>query len=275
MTGESGGLPALAAGRVDSHAHVFRADLRFAAGSRYVPDRDARAEDYLGVLDGAGIAAALLIQPSFLGLDNSYMLEAIAQAPQRFRGVAVVAPEISGDALAALAAAGIVGVRVNLIGLRLPDFDAAPWPDFLARVGAAGLHVEVQAEGDAWLALLPGLARLQAPLVIDHMGRVASTRTPEFRAILNAAARPGTWVKLSGPYRFAADAKDAAAALLDRAGAARLLWGSDWPWTQHPEIARYADTLAWLEHWVPDERRRRAILEHNPRRLMTGPHCQT
>src|SRR5687768_9551258 len=107
MTGERGGLPALGAGRIDCHAHVFRADLRFAAGSRYAPTADARAEDYLGVLDAAGIAAALLIQPSFLGTDNSYMLEAIARAPQRFRGVAVVAPDIMANELAALAAAGI------------------------------------------------------------------------------------------------------------------------------------------------------------------------
>ncbi len=48
-----------------------------------MPDRrrapcgyDATPEDYLGMLDANHIAHGVLIQPSFLGADNSYLVAA-------------------------------------------------------------------------------------------------------------------------------------------------------------------------------------------------------
>jgi predicted TIM-barrel fold metal-dependent hydrolase len=76
------------------------------------------------------------------------------------------------------------------------------------------------------------------------------------------------WVKASGPYRFAASAKTVLERLIDVAGTERLLWGSDWPWTQHPEITDYAVTRRWLDEWIADAAVRAQILIANPRRLL-------
>ncbi|WP_350340910.1 amidohydrolase family protein, partial [Escherichia coli] len=64
----------------------------------------------------------VLIQPSFLGTDNSYMVSGLRQAPERLRGIAVLAPEAEAGTMRDLAGAGVVGLRLNLIGKPDPAF---------------------------------------------------------------------------------------------------------------------------------------------------------
>ena len=75
---------------VDSHAHIFRQDLPMVANRRYSPDYDALVEQYLEHLDRFGLSHGVLIQPSFLGTDNHFMVAALQRFPERLRGVAVV-----------------------------------------------------------------------------------------------------------------------------------------------------------------------------------------
>ncbi len=58
---------------IDSHAHVLKRGLKLAPSVRDAPDHDATHEDCIKVLDTNGISDAVLIQPSFLGTDNSHM----------------------------------------------------------------------------------------------------------------------------------------------------------------------------------------------------------
>ncbi|MGC0239582.1 amidohydrolase family protein [Arthrobacter sp. SD76] len=81
------GLPP---GAIDTHAHIFEPTLTTATGARYVPDYAATLDQYLDVLTVHGVDRGVLVQPSFLGSDNSYLLSALATAPDRLRGVVVV-----------------------------------------------------------------------------------------------------------------------------------------------------------------------------------------
>src|SRR4051794_17112495 len=81
-------------GPVDCHAHVFTRALTMAPDARFLPEADAPIESYLALLDAHAIAGGVLVQPSFLGTDNGYLLAAVARAPERLRAVAVVAPTI-------------------------------------------------------------------------------------------------------------------------------------------------------------------------------------
>src|ERR1019366_6879976 len=83
--------------RIDSHTPVFRQDLTMVLGRRYTPDYDATLKDLFSHLDANGLEQAVLVQPSFLGTDNSYLLQAIAEAPRRLRGIAMVAPDVRDD----------------------------------------------------------------------------------------------------------------------------------------------------------------------------------
>lgn len=247
-----------------------------AANARYRPSTDAPLETYLRLLDGEGLDGegldgGVLVQPSFLGTDNRHLVYCLRLAAGRLKGIAVVAPEIDSHELDRLAIAGVVGIRLNLVGRPLPRLDEEPWPGLFQRLAARRWQVEIHAESAAWPALLPALCRAGVPIVIDHFGRPEARlgrSCPGFQALLAAMVEAPIYVKLSGPYRFGAEAaQDCATALLDRVGPSRLVWGSDWPWTQQPPGLTYGQTLAWLEDWVADASARRAILVDTPRAL--------
>ena len=259
------------ASRIDCHAHVFTRDCRLAADRRYTPDYEAPLANYLAMLDRHGMSHGVLVQPSFLGSDNSHLLESLRSAPGRLRGVAVVDPEVSDEELESMTAAGVVGVRLNLIGLDDPA-DAARHCDrnLLRRLARRGWHVEIHARGAVMAVALDRALAADAPVVIDHFGLpdpALGRNDPGFGAVLGLAGYPALWVKLSGPYRFALDADPIAETLVDAFGGARLLWGSDWPWTQYEAGRNYSACLAWLDKWVPERAARDAILGANPARL--------
>ncbi len=124
------------------------------------------------MLDRNGMARGVLIQPSFLGTDNGYMVSALRSAPERLRGIAVLAPEAETAALRDLAEQGVVGLRLNLIGRPDPDFAGAVWRAHLARVADLGWQIEVQAEARRLARLLPPLVEAGVPVVVDHFGRI-------------------------------------------------------------------------------------------------------
>ncbi|MCA3865811.1 MAG: amidohydrolase family protein, partial [Burkholderia sp.] len=133
--------PAVAA--VDAHAHVFAHGLPLAPVVRHAPDYDATLDTYIAHLAEHGITHAVLVQPSFLGTDNTFFVDVLRRYPRRFRGVAMVDPAISDHDLDALHRAGVVGMRLNLVGLPIPDFGEPAWRALFARINALGWHVEI------------------------------------------------------------------------------------------------------------------------------------
>ena len=65
---------------IDTHAHVFRQGLALADTRRHTPDYDATLTQYLALLDAHGVARGVLVQPSFLGTDNSHLVAALRAA---------------------------------------------------------------------------------------------------------------------------------------------------------------------------------------------------
>src|SRR5262249_27567275 len=102
-------------GACDSHTHVIpESNWKLAPGANYTPS-PAPAPVHLAMLDALGLERGIVVQPSIFGTDNAAVVDAIAQAPQRLRGVAVVDPAITDNALQALHAQGIRGVRFNVM----------------------------------------------------------------------------------------------------------------------------------------------------------------
>ncbi|MDP9931918.1 putative TIM-barrel fold metal-dependent hydrolase [Variovorax paradoxus] len=269
-------MPPAAITAIDSHAHVFAHGLPLAATRRHAPDYEATLAEYLALLDAHGISHGVLVQPSFLGLDNSFLLGALRACPGRLRGVAVVDPTADDAMLHAMAEAGICGIRLNLVGLPLPDFSRPEWHRLFVRARALGWHVELHRESRDLELAAQAVLDAGCALVVDHFGRPASAPAiadEGFAWLLGAAASGRIWVKLSAAYRnwpaatTGTAARDAARALLKAFGPGRLVWGSDWPHTQHREVANYAATHAALADWVPDETARRRILVDTPAQL--------
>jgi predicted TIM-barrel fold metal-dependent hydrolase len=271
---DAGGGAAIAG--VDTHGHVFLRAATMIEGRRYTPSYDATLGDYLGMLDGNGMSHGVLVQISILGTDNSLLLEALRREPDRLRGIVVVPPEISENELHELDRMGVVGVRLNLIGLPNPDLARPEWREHLRRLADLGWQVEVQAESWRLPLILPPLLDAGVRIVVDHFGRpdpALGVADPGFRSLLGLAGTGRVWVKLSGAYRNGAQheretlASAAAEELLRAFGARRLVWGSDWPHScfEQPGLAGAA-RLA-LDRWVPCEADRRAVLIDTPAAL--------
>jgi predicted TIM-barrel fold metal-dependent hydrolase len=221
---------------VDTHAHVFLKSLPMVADRRYTPDYDAPLSDYLAELDRAGIAHGIVVQPSFLGTDNSFLLDCLAAAAGRLKGVAVIDPNTADSELDRLDRSGIVGIRYNLLGKDPSLLLTGEHQDLIRQVSRRNWFVEVQVEGQSLPFVLDAIRDLESPIVIDHFGKPdprLGLNCPGFRRLLGAGPQGNVYVKMSAPYRLGVRNFAPYADWLFRfLGAERLLWGSDWPWTQ-------------------------------------------
>ena len=259
--------------RVDTHAHVFHRGLPLTPGHRHAPQQDALLPDLLALFDAHGVTHGLLTAPSFLGTDNSYLLAALASAPRRLRASVIVDEGSEPAALHGMARLGVVGIRLNMLQRAdLPDLRSPRWRRLLETVAALDWHVEIYVEGARLQRLLLPALEVGAKVVIDHFGSPTASlglRCPGFHGLLEAIQAGRTWVKLSAPYRLAGvDPAPCAAALLAAGGPQRLLWASDWPWTQNSAGMTYGKCLDWLEQWVPVGAQRDIILGETPRTLL-------
>ena len=233
---------------VDTHVHVVaRDEARFplrpsGVGSQWFREHPVSAEEYLLIATAAGVDRAVLVQAhGAYGSDNSYVLDALRVAPERWVGVVIVDPA-SADAPARLrqlaAAPGCAGVRLFGIGAEPPtwfdgDVGAALWDtaiDLDLRIVATLLTPELP-RLDAMLARHPGV-----PVVLDHCGFPdlhGGLAFPGLEPVLALAEHPALHLKVTSHVLEGAGA--AAGAFVERLaatfGAERLVWGSDYPQT--------------------------------------------
>lgn len=261
---------------IDCHAHVFRRDLPMPDRRRAPSGYDATPEDYLRKLDENKMSHGVLIQPSFLGTDNSYLVSALRKYPQRLRGVAVVDPTISVAGLDVLQAAGVVGIRLNLVGLPTPDFSSAAWRNLLAEIKARHWQVEVHRAAQELPPVIDPLIQSGLNVVVDHFGRPdgkTGVDDPGFRYLLRLGSTRKVWVKLSAAYRNGSGGSGEATALKampmlkSSFGLDRLIWGSDWPHTLFESKADYASQRSLLDIWLPDAVERAIVLRDTPSKL--------
>ena len=260
-----------AAGGVDTHAHVFHRNLPFVPNRRYTPDYDAYPEQYLATLDANQIARGVIIPISILGTNNDYTVQSIAMSAGRLKGLAVVDPGIAFDKLEALDRAGIVGIRLNLIGKPVPNVATGAWRELVSQCKKLNWQIEVYDDAERLPTILKPLVDAGVNVVVDHFGKPSSklgVDDPGFKYLLGMGSTRQVWVKLSAPYRSSnAIASAAAPQLLRALGPERLMWGSDWPHTGFEGKVAYAELKSQLEKWIPDAAQRRIVLEDTPVKL--------
>lgn len=264
----------------DTHAHVMGPAARYDYSSArvYTPP-DCLPAQYRHMLDTLGVERAVLIQPSVYGSDNAAMLDAMKADPQRLRGVAVVDPAIGDAELKQMDAAGIRGVRVNIVDVKdrkpgtLPMDHLRP---LAARIKPMGWHMEFLMHANEFPDLDKTFADFPVPIVLGHLGYMKGnpgTGDPGFQALLRLMQAGKAWVKLTGPYRISAQPLPHAdtipyAHALIKANAAQVIWGSDWPHVMHKgQMPNDGDLTDLLLDWVPDEKQRGQVLVGNPARL--------
>ncbi|MGH8662567.1 MAG: amidohydrolase family protein [Burkholderiales bacterium] len=265
----------------DTHAHIMGPKARYAyAPARIYTPPDCLLPDYLRMLATLGVERAVLVQPSVYGTDNTVMLEAMKAAGSRFRGVAVVAETVPDAELKRLDAAGVRGVRVNIVDVKDRKPGTLPMDALkrlARRVAPLGWHMEFLMHADEFPDLDRAFAGFPVDIVLGHLGYMKTDKgigNAGFQALLRLMKAGRAWVKLTGPFRITtagvlpyADVVPYARALIE-ANPERVIWGTDWPHviikTPMPNDGDLADLLS---DWIPDPKLREQVLARNPARL--------
>jgi 2-pyrone-4,6-dicarboxylate lactonase len=261
----------------DCHAHVCGPPTKYPyAAQRIYTPCDCLVADYEHLLDVLGVARAVLVQPSFYGADNGAMLAAMRAARRPMRGVAVVGDDVADRELEALHAAGIRGVRFNIVDLAhgKGELPLARIKTIAARIKPLGWHIEFLMHVDECPDLDRKFDELGVDVVFGHLGYVRTDKglaDPGFQALLRLLKAGRAWVKLTGPYRISTmgaphpDTTPFVHALMD-AAPTRVVWGSDWPHVKAAwsvPMPKDADLADLMMEWVPDPALRRQVLVDN------------
>jgi len=256
---------------VDTHFHVFEAH-QAQPGARYTPTYSAALAAWQAAAIPLGVQRGVLVQTSFMGTNNALLARTLAQHRDTLRGIAVVEPTADGQTLEPLHRLGVRGIRLNLAGM---SHDMSVWSDAHAlwdAMAALNWHLELHTDSGRLPEVLKSLPAA-LPLVIDHMGKpkTVSAGDASVRAITARMQLTQMHVKLSGAYRLSGlDAGALARLWLAELGPNRLLWGSDWPCTNHEAQADYPALRLALEGWLQDTTVAKAVLVDNPARLYWG-----
>lgn len=237
---------------IDAHVHVWTPDVTMyplAAGYEasamqppsFTPHR------LLELARPAGVERVVLIQMSFYGFDNSYMLDTIKQFEGVFSGVAVVdenAPDLR-DTVRQLAGRGVRGFRIRP-GKR-------PVEEWIGSRGMAALWKAAAENGQAICPLInpETLANIEwmcgrfpdNTVVIDHFARIGADgqiRETDLVRLCRLAKFENTCVKTSAFYALGKkrapylDLVPMIRRLYDAFGPERLMWATDCPFQNVP-----------------------------------------
>lgn len=232
--------------------------------------------DYKKLQSTLGLNRCVLIQPMGYGLDNACILDALSQAQGSARAIVSLAPKTSMQRLTQLAAAGVVGVRFQLVQ---GDIGAMTWanlPRIAREIADLGWHINLQMDGRLFPEREALLRELACPVVIDHTGKFlepAQVGDEAFTSLRRLLDTGRFHIKLSAPYETSRvgppDYSDVGllAKALARDYTERCLWASNWP---HPTQALRPDEsqlLQLLDEWAPTRQARTKILCENPATL--------
>ena len=259
---------------IDAHVHLF--DTLRPGGVPWpeksdVIYRPALPDGYAAIARPFGVVGAIAIEASPLREDNDWVLRLIAEHPIIVGLVGDLvpgSPEFARDLERLAANPFFLGIRCGNLWNRDLFADAGN-SDFIAglrRLASAGLVMD-SANPDP--RLIEAILRVsqQVPelrIVIDHLPHAAlpgsEAALREYEAHLKeVSANPRVFVKLSeipvlidgrvpsavGYYRHKLDA------LWDLFGEERVLFGSDWPNSDH--VAPYAKTFAIVRAYVREK----------------------
>jgi 2-pyrone-4,6-dicarboxylate lactonase len=263
-------------GACDAHFHVFGPANKFPyAPNRTFTPHDAPKEKLFELHRLLGFERGLFVHSSCHGSDHSVLLDMLAAANGRYRGVALLRAETPKPEIERLHAAGVCGVRFHFfshLGSPTPPDDIRT---VIRAVAPLGWHIAIHVGGQGVLDYYDFIASIDAPVVIDHIGRIEVDEGPDgkaFTALRRLLDRGNVWVKLSGldriskqspPYR---DAVPFARCLAEQAPQ-RVVWGSDWPHPNHTAVPNDGMLVDRIPDIATDAKTRQLMLVENPAKL--------
>jgi predicted TIM-barrel fold metal-dependent hydrolase len=236
-------------GFIDAHVHVWTPDTAHYPLARGYKREDMKPpsftpEELFRHAKPAGVDRINLIQMSFYGFDNRYMLDMMALYPEVFVGTAVIDPlaDAPDTLMAELAKKRVRAFRIHPALSKLPP---ARW---LQPAGYAKMFEAGRKNNQAMSCLiapdaLPELDRMSrkfpdTPVIIDHLCRIGldgTIRDQDVDALCAMAEHKRVLVKVGAFYALGKKRPPYTdlAPLIQRVvrafGARRCMWESDCP----------------------------------------------
>jgi 2-pyrone-4,6-dicarboxylate lactonase len=261
----------------DSHFHVFGPHDKFpyAANRPFTPP-DAPKEELFRLHEFLGFERGVFVQSTCHGSDNSVLVDLLAAGKGRYRGSALIDPNTPDAEVERLDEAGVRGVRLHFFGNHLgPPQRREDVLRILEKVAPYGWHIQIHTGGQGVVDLYEFITSIEAPVVIDHIGRIdiaEGLKGKAFSVLRRLLDRGNIWVKLSGTDRISKEKypyADAIAFPRDLAAHApeRVVWGTDWPHPNHNAVPNDGELVDLIAEIAPDARTRQRMLVDNPARL--------
>ena len=273
---EQRGEAASEVGFVDAHVHVWpKVSDDYPLASEYKPNdvvpNSFTPSELFNTCRPSFVQRVVLIQMSFFGFDNRYMLDSIAQYPKYLAGVAIVDHQAKdvAEVMTNLRAKGVRGYRLYANAANVAGWGSTP-----------GIHTMFSAAAQTNQSIcllsdpeaLPGIDAMMAKypdttVVIDHFSRIGmkgDVSKSDLENLCRLARFRNVYVKTSAFYALGSkkspykDLLPMIRTLRDAFGAKRLMWGSDCPYqVQAPHT--YGDSIALIrDHadFLSDEEKR-------------------
>ena len=238
----------LEGGFIDAHVHVWpKPSDDYPLDSKYTV-ADVVPESFTpdAILKLAGtenVRRVVLIQMSFFGFDNKYMLECIRKQPKQFKGVAIIdhnAPDVEGT-MTRMQEQGVRGFRLYANAQNVAQWDQNPGIDAMFQTAAKTKQAICLLSDPEVLPAIEGMATKypRTKIVIDHFSRIGmkgQIDQADLNKLCGLSRFKKVFVKTSAFYALGAkqapytDLLPMIKQLRDAFTANRLMWGSDCPY---------------------------------------------
>jgi predicted TIM-barrel fold metal-dependent hydrolase len=218
----------------------------------------ARLDRYLRRARAAGIDRTV-VMPTFASSTrraNAELAHLIRTSPSRLIGFAWIHPKRDAGRVEDLVGEA---TRLGLSGIKVHASDALPTREVCEAAARHGLPVLVDVFAKSHAIEMFAPEYKSVPFIVAHLGSFADDFRAHLGVIDSLVRHPNVYADTSGVRRF-----DYLVEAVRRAGARKLLFGSDGPWL-HPALELQKVRLLGLS---PDHER--LILGENLLRLLPG-----
>jgi uncharacterized protein len=239
---------------IDCHCHAGKGD-----GLTGPWDTNAPLYDYLGWADAAGIDRTVLFAAfhSDYRAANREVARIVHSRPDRFYGFAFVHPARDRGRIGLLVGEAVE--RFGFRGIKVHRHDARITREICEAARRWSLPVLYDVMGEVSTVDLLASEYPDVNFIIPHLGSFADDWRAQLALIDPLVRYPNVYTDTSGVRRF-----DILAQAARRAGAGKILFGSDGPWL-HPGVE-----LAKVRALGFPVREERKVLAGNLLRLMRG-----
>lgn len=210
---------------IDCHCHAGKGD-----GLTGPWDTAAPLEQYLRRARRAGIDRTVLLAAfhSDYAVANREVARIVGSRPDRFYGFAFVHPDRDRGRVAALVREAVE--RHGFVGIKVHRHDGRITREICEVARAHALPVLYDLMGDIAVCELLATEYPDVSFIIPHLGSFADDWQAQLALIDHLARHPNIYADTSGVRRF-----DLLVEAVRRAGAKKILFGSDGPWL-HPGV---------------------------------------